>query len=406
MITSYDFCIIGGGIIGLTTAYQLNNHFTDARILILEKERSLATHQSGRNSGVMHSGIYYTPDSLKAKTCRSGKKQMETFCVENEIPFELCGKTIVATHQSEIPRLHNIYERGTQNGINCSLIDSKQLNEIEPFARGIEAIYVPEAGIVDYTCVATRIGEILTTKGQNIHYNEKVKAIKRRANHVQVSTDRNSYEAKCVINCSGLYSDHLVRLAGDKPPAKIVPFRGEYFELTGNAKHLCRNLIYPVPDPAFPFLGVHFTRMINGKIECGPNAVLALCREGYDWWKIKPFELSESLTYGGFRKLASKHWKMGISEIYRSLSKTAFLRALQKLIPSLTIQQLSKGRSGVRAQALKPDGTLIDDFLVIAKDRVIHVCNAPSPAATASFAIANHIKNEVDTHIKSLRNHP
>lgn len=391
----YDFCVIGGGIVGLATAYRLNARYPGTSLVVVEKESGPSQHQSGRNSGVLHTGIYYKPGSLKAVTCRAGKKAMETFCQEHDVAFELCGKVIVATSEAELEQLDRILQRGEDNGVACLKIDAAELAVLEPHARGLAAIHVPEAGIVDYPGVCSRMVELLQQAGQTVHFNWKVCGIERSKEDVRVaSTTSQSVRAKFVVNCAGLYSDHVIKMAGDIPPARIVPFRGEYYELTEAASSLCRNLIYPVPDAAFPFLGVHFTRMVTGGVECGPNAVLALAREGYNWQTIRWGELCESLSYRGFQKLALRHWRMGAGEVWRSLSKPAFVRALQKLVPDIRSQHLKPCRAGVRAQALLADGSLVDDFLIQVNDRVAHVCNAPSPAATASLQIGEYI---VDT---------
>jgi L-2-hydroxyglutarate oxidase len=395
----FDFCVIGGGIVGLATALRVSQHFPDAKIVVVEKENGPGEHQSGRNSGVLHSGVYYKPGSIKAITCRRGKEQMEHFCDEHEIPFERCGKVIVATQDEEIPRLEKIYERGIANGVDCQRIDQQQLKDLEPSVRGVAAIHVRETGIVDYLRVCRKIVDVLRANGHAVQFGWKVDAINATTDKVQLFAANQTFEARFVVNCAGLYSDRIMRLAGEQPPAKIVPFRGEYYELISDAEHFCRNLIYPVPDPAFPFLGVHFTRMVNGGVECGPNAVLALAREGYDWGTICFSELWDSLAYSGFQKMAIRHWRMGLAEIQRSLSKSAFLKALQCLIPKLRAEQLRRCRAGVRAQAVKPDGSMVDDFLIVAKQRIVHVCNAPSPAATASLEIGNHICESIDAHL-------
>lgn len=390
-----DFAIIGGGIVGLATAYQILNHFRDATITLLEKENQVAAHQSGRNSGVLHSGIYYKPGSIKAFTCREGKLLMEAFCREHTIRYETCGKVIVALNENELPLLERIYERGQGNGVRCEKIDQKQLKDIEPHAAGISAIHVRESGIVDYPGVCRRLADILRERGQQVWLGAEVVDIKQQAEHVDLTTRKEKLQARYVVNCGGLQSDRLIRMAGDQPPAKIVPFRGEYYQLKPEYRHLCKNLIYPVPDPEFPFLGVHLTRMVDGSVECGPNAVLALAREGYTWSTLNPKDLLESLSYPGFLKMASKHWSKGLGEIQRSLSKGAFVRALQRLVPDLREEFLVPCRAGVRAQAVTADGSLVDDFLFLRKERMVHVCNAPSPAATASLKIGETILAEL-----------
>lgn len=310
-----DFLIIGGGIVGLATAWQLLCRFPDASIRILEKEQQVAQHQSGRNSGVLHSGIYYKPNSIKANTCREGRSAMVAFCEQEGIAHEICGKIIVATKPGEVPRLGAIEQRGQENGISCERIDAKQMQQLEPAVAGLEALHVKQAGIVDYPEVCRRIALRLLERGQYVELGHKVTGISQTRSSVTVATQSESFEAGFLVTCGGLYSDRLVRMSGLEPPAKIVPFRGEYYELLPEHRGLCKNLVYPVPDPNFPFLGVHFTRMVNGDVECGPNAVFALAREGYSWGNIKPGELFESLRYPGFLKLAAKHWKMGIGEV-------------------------------------------------------------------------------------------
>lgn len=386
---------MGGGIVGLATAWQLMQRYPDARICLLEKEPQVALHQSGRNSGVLHSGIYYKPGSLKATTCSSGKLAMQEFCAAEQIRYELCGKIIVAVSPDELGRLEAIQARGTQNGIQCQIIDQKQMREIEPHATGVGAIHVPEAGIVDYPAVCARLSEKLSMAGHQVAFHQQVVAIEPHTQHVEVRTRSETFHTGFLVTCGGLYSDHLARMAGLIPPAQIVPFRGEYFELQAERRELCRNLIYPVPDPSFPFLGVHFTRMVSGDVECGPNAVFALAREGYSWGNVRLGELAEALRYRGFLKLAARHWRMGLGEIHRSLSKSAFVKALQRLIPEIQARDLRPCRAGVRAQALAPDGTMIDDFLWVSQGRMVHVCNAPSPAATASLEIGRQITERV-----------
>lgn len=386
-----DVIIVGGGIVGLATAYQINLRHPSLTLAILEKEAELAHHQTGHNSGVLHSGIYYRPGSLKAINCRLGKQAMETFCEEEGIPFEVCGKVIVAVDESETPALQRIFERGQENGVSCEMIDRSRLIELEPHVAGVQAIHVPESGIVDYVAVCRRLAEKLEASGASIVTNAKVTRIDKRNDAVTAVTSAGEFEARYLINCSGLQCDRVTRLSGQDPQAKIVPFRGEYFKLKPTAYHLCRNLIYPVPDPNFPFLGVHFTRMIDGCVECGPNAVLAFAREGYRKTDINLSDLFESLTYPGFLKLAAKYWRVGAGEMWRSFSKAAFVRALQRLIPEIDASQLESAPAGVRAQAVGADGSMIDDFLILDSERTINVCNAPSPAATSSLKIGDTI---------------
>ena len=397
----FDIGIIGGGIVGLATAYQLLQKFPRLSVAVIEKESSLAKHQTGHNSGVLHSGIYYKPGSLKAINCRLGKKAMERFCKEQGIDYELCGKIIVALNVDEVPRMQNIFQRGQKNGVNCKLISREEMLEIEPHVAGVQAIHVPECGIVDYKQVCLRFGEIIEEKEENkIFTNNQVKNIRNLEKSLVIETSEQTIECKYLINCGGLHSDKLTKLGGQNPPAKIIPFKGEYYELKNDAKHLCKNLIYPVPDPMFPFLGVHFTRMIDGSVECGPNAVLAFGREAYSKFDLNIVDLLESITYTGFQKMAMKHWKMGWGEMWRSFSKAAFVKALKRLIPDIEAKHLTPAPAGIRAQAVSPAGALVDDFLIEDSQRIINVCNAPSPAATASLNIGSTIVNNLSSKIK------
>lgn len=396
----FDICIIGGGIVGLATAYQLSKKHPKLKLAVLEKETSLAKHQTGHNSGVLHTGIYYKPGSLKAINCRNGKKAMEQFCKEQGIEHELCGKIIVALNDEEIPRMQNIFQRGQENGVNCKIISREEMLAIEPHVAGVQAIHVPECGIVNYKQVCLRLGEIIHEKEENkIFLGQQVTKIRNMATSLVVETDKQQIECKHLINCGGLHSDKLTKLGGQPPPAKIIPFKGEYFELKEDAKHLCKNLIYPVPDPAFPFLGVHFTRMIDGTVECGPNAVLAFGREAYGKFDLNLKDLLESITYPGFQKMAIKHWKMGWGEMWRSYNKRAFVKALRRLIPEIEASHLVSAPAGIRAQAVTPHGALVDDFLIESNERIINVCNAPSPAATASLNIGATIMAQLEDRI-------
>ena len=394
-----DVVIIGGGIVGLATAYRLLERFPGKQVVILEKEREVAQHQTGHNSGVLHSGIYYKPGSLRATNCREGKLAMEAFCEKENIPFERCGKVIVAVTREELPQLERIYERGLANGIACEMIQPERLKELEPHTVGVQAIHVPEAGIVDYRQVCERLAQRITESGAIVKTSAKVTGMFRRDNRMVVENGAGEIEARLVVNCGGLHSDRLAWMSGQRPDAQIVPFRGEYFELKPSAQHLCRGLIYPVPDPNFPFLGVHFTKMIHGGVECGPNAVLAFSREGYYKTSFSLFDTLESLTYPGFLRLAWKHWRAGASEMWRSFSKSAFVAALQRLVPEVQAEHLVPAPAGVRAQALTRDGNLVDDFLIVENDLVINVCNAPSPAATASLNVGRLIVDKVATHM-------
>lgn len=391
----HDIAIIGGGIVGLATAYNLMQQRPGLRLVVLEKEKQFAHHQTGHNSGVLHSGIYYKPGSLKALNCRAGKAAMQTFCDTHHIPYKLCGKVIVATDKNELTRMRDIYERGRANGVDCELIAAERCREIEPHAASVGAIHVPEAGIVDYKQVCEKMAELLRAAGHDIRTGARVTAVDQVGSDRVVRTTAGDFTAKLVVNCAGLQCDRVTKMTGMKPAAKIVPFRGEYFELTPEAEHLCKTLIYPVPDPAFPFLGVHFTSMVHGGAECGPNAVLALGRESYGKFQVHFPDLFESLTYPGFLKMAAKHWKTGLGEMWRSYSKRAFVKALQRLMPEIEAKHLTPCPSGIRAQAVTPDGGLVDDFLIDEAQGIINVNNAPSPAATASLNIGKTIAEKL-----------
>lgn len=392
---STDVLIVGGGIVGLATAYHLSRLYPDKSITILEKESKLAAHQTGNNSGVLHSGIYYKPGSLKAINCREGKLAMEEFCRDNGIDYDICGKVIVALNDSQLPAMQKIYERGVANGVNCRIIEQAELNELEPHSAGIKAIHVPEAGIVNYKQVCQRLGQLLVESDHNVELNAKVTGIRKFGNRTVVVSKAGEFETSLIVNCAGLHCDRITKRNGEKPEAKIVPFRGEYYELIPEKHHLCRNLIYPVPDPNFPFLGVHFTRMIEGGVECGPNAVLAFAREGYKMRNVNFRDLFESLTYPGFIRMAAKHWKMGMGELWRSFSKAAFVKALQKLMPEIRAEDLVAAPAGVRAQALLPNGNMVDDFLILESENMISINNAPSPAATASLNIGKMVVEKI-----------
>ncbi len=389
--------IIGGGILGLATAYRLGQKYRDIQIAIIEKEDQPAQHQTGNNSGVIHSGIYYKPGSLKARNCREGVRQLLAFCAENEVSYELCGKVIVATTADEIPRLQNLYERGAANGVpGIEFIGAKKLREIEPHVRGVKALLSPSTGIIDYTSVAQKLAELISRAGGEIKTSTRVTGLRKDSHRLMLETTIGGILCDYVINCGGLYSDRLSRLSGLAGEVKIIPFRGEYYQLASGSCDLVNNLIYPVPDPRFPFLGVHFTRRLNGQIEAGPNAVFAFAREGYRKFKINPGELWESLSYPAFWKIARIYWKIGVGEFYRSFYKPAFVKALQKLIPEITSHDLIAGGAGVRAQALHQNGQLLDDFVITQNENIINVLNAPSPAATSSLAIGEHITQLVE----------
>jgi L-2-hydroxyglutarate oxidase LhgO len=382
-----DLIIIGGGIVGLATAYRFLERYPGKRVTVLEKEAAVARHQTGRNSGVMHTGIYYRPGSLKAQNCRAGKLAMEEFCQREQIPFILCGKIIVAIEESELPRMETLLERGPANGVVCERIGPERIRELEPHAAGIAAIHIPEAGVVDYGQVAKRLAEIVTRQGSSVVTSARATGIRNDNNRAIVESTAGEFAAQQIVNCAGLHSDRVARLSGAKPSAMIVPFRGEFYALRPEAHHLVRMLIYPVPDPNYPFLGVHFTRRINGLIECGPNAVLAFAREGYRNTTVNVRDLAETLTFPGFWRLSMRYWKIGADEMWRSFSKPAFVRALQRLVPAIESRFLEWAPAGVRAQAVSRDGQMVDDFVIEETDRVVNVENAPSPAATASLNI-------------------
>ena len=389
---NFDFTVVGAGIVGLATAYKLMSAYPEARVLVLEKEPRVAAHQTGHNSGVIHSGIYYKPGSYRARNCVDGRHQLVDFCREQGVRYELCGKIIVATGEDELPRLENIYRRGVENNIEgLSRIGPEEIRELEPRSAGIRALHVPCAGIVDFVGVSKALERLIRDKGAVIAFNARVNGIYRRKESVEVHTAGKTYETGYLINCAGLYSDHVARSAGVRSPVQIVPFRGEYYELTPEVDHWVRGLIYPLPNPNFPFLGVHFTRMIHGGVECGPNAVFAFKREGYEKLSFDLNETIETVNFPGFWKMAGKHWRMGLDEYYRSFSKRAFLRQLQKLIPGIRLEHLKPSPAGVRAMALTPGGEILDDFHFEKTEREVHVLNAPSPAATAALSIGDEI---------------
>ena len=391
-IQAFDVAIIGAGIVGLATAFQLSEHRPDLRIVVIDKEDGVARHQTGHNSGVIHSGIYYTPGGDKAKYCRKGYAMLLDFCEQHEVPFEICGKVIVATNAAEQFRLDHIYKRGVANGLEgIRKINPSELAEIEPHVKGVEAIWVPQAGIIDYKQVAVKYLELVTDQGGQALFGAKVLDIRRDNEQMLLLTERGEVRAKVVINCAGLYSDRVATMTIPRLALKILPFRGEYYEIAPEKQYLIRNLVYPVPNPDFPFLGVHFTRMINGGIEAGPNAVLAFQREGYSRWQVDFRELWETIAYSGFRHIARKYWRNGLAELYRSYSKPAFVNALQRLLPELSENDVRRGGAGVRAMACDVEGNLADDFLIYEQPGVINVCNAPSPAATASLAIGETV---------------
>jgi|SRR5271166_1711169 L-2-hydroxyglutarate oxidase len=392
---NFDCVIIGGGIVGLSVAWEILEMRPDASIAVIEKESAWARHQTGRNSGVIHSGIYYKPGSLKAKLCRAGSRRLVEFCEMHGIRHELCGKVIIATTESDLPRLANLYERGIANGLIVTKLSAEKVKEIEPHVQCIAGIHVPATGIVDFAGVCTKLAELVRSHGGDLRLSTKVVGFQGKGSETILDTTTGGLTARLVINCGGLYSDRLATLAGANPNARIVPFRGEYYELKPERRFLVRNLIYPVPDPQFPFLGVHFTRMIDGGVHAGPNAVLSFKREGYSRTSFHLRDFLDTMTYGGFWRLAAKHARSGLEEIYRSFNKRAFVRSLQKLIPEISEEDLVPGPAGVRAQALRPDGALVDDFLIVKDASAIHVCNAPSPAATASLEIGRMIAEQI-----------
>jgi L-2-hydroxyglutarate oxidase len=391
----FDFVVIGGGIVGLSTARALLERYPGARLVVLEKEVGWARHQTGHNSGVIHSGIYYKPGSLKARFCREGARALVEFCRERGIEYEICGKVIVATETNELPLLENLHERGLENGIEVENIGPEELEEIEPHATGLAAVRVPSTGIVDFTKVAEAFADLVEEKGGELRTGTEVESISETGRAVVARTDKGTFRARTLVNCAGLHSDRVARLCGVETGTKIVPFRGEYYELRTEKRYLVKNLIYPVPNPNFPFLGVHFTRSIDGMVEAGPNAVLGLAREGYKKTDFDFGDFVEELTYPALWRLARKNWRTGIGEIQRSFSKKAFVRGLKKLVPEVEEEDVVPIAAGVRAQAIKEDGALVDDFLIADGRNSVHVLNAPSPAATASIPIGEEIAGRI-----------
>jgi L-2-hydroxyglutarate oxidase len=398
MAGQYDLTIIGGGILGLATALKITAAHPNIRLLLLEKEAQLARHQTGNNSGVIHSGLYYRPGSLKAQSCVGGRTELIAFCQANNIPYEICGKVVVATSEAELPRLEELHRRGLANGLKgMESISPERLKEIEPHASGIKALYVPETGIVDYRKVAAAYGEKVRDADGDIRLGQKVVGILDRGAEIILQTSGGDYRTKNLINCGGLQSDIVAQMMGGKnhdsqgEEHRIIPFRGEYYKIAPAREHLVKNLIYPVPDPTFPFLGVHFTRMARGGVEAGPNAVFAYAREGYSHSDINLSDLWRTVSFTGFWAITGKYWQTGFGELYRSLSKKAFVQALQKLLPEIGANDLVPGGAGVRAQAVSASGALVDDFVIKESQSAIHVLNAPSPGATASLAIGQSI---------------
>lgn len=389
--TRCDVVVIGGGIVGMATAMALLQQFR-IRLAVVEAEDRLAAHQTGHNSGVIHSGLYYKPGSLKARLCAEGREAMYAFCQEHGVPHERCGKVVVATRESELPALNELERRGRANGLNGMLrLTGAQLREYEPHVSGIEGLYVPQTGIVDYKAVTRAYGEVVARLGGDVRMTSAAKSVRSVGGGLVVQTTRGDIECRGIVNCAGLQSDRVARMCGIEPDVRIIPFRGEYYELVPQRATLVRNLIYPVPDARFPFLGVHFTRMIGGGVEAGPNAVLALARHGYGWSNISPGDVASTATFPGFWRMARRYWKTGFGEVHRSLSKRAFLAALRRLIPGLNLEDLKPGGSGVRAQAVERSGALVDDFRIKQSENMVHVLNAPSPGATASISIGRYI---------------
>jgi L-2-hydroxyglutarate oxidase len=394
----YDIIVVGGGIVGLATALRIKEQKPSLRLLLLEKENGVAKHQTGHNSGVIHSGLYYKPGSLKATNCIRGYDMLLDFCIKEQVPYDLCGKIVVATNEMQRPLLKNLFDRGIQNGLTKNrMLSSAELREIEPHVNGLEGIWVPYTGIINYMKVSEKYAECLQKLDGEIKFSQKVSEIRNRNTFSEVVTEQGSvFETRLVVNCAGLYSDKIAQLTQpERINVRIIPFRGEYYKIRPEKHHLVKNLIYPVPDPNFPFLGVHFTRMVDGGIEAGPNAVFAFKREGYKKTDINVPELIEALAWPGFRKVAAKYWKTGMGEYYRSFSKAAFTKALQELIPEIQSEDLIPGGAGVRAQACDYDGGLLDDFSILESKGAINVCNAPSPAATSSLSIGQTISERV-----------
>ncbi len=395
----FDYIVVGGGIVGLATAYKLQLKFPERSIAILEKEDRIGKHQTGRNSGVIHSGIYYAPGSYKANNCRNGRNQLEAFAKKYNISHDICGKIIVATNQAELPILENIYQRGLENKTDgIRYLIREEIKEKEPFIEGIKAIWVPTAGIIDYVEVGTKLADLISTinKNSKVITNCEFRSSTLVATENLVETSMGTFKANSIIFCGGLQADRLAKKSNIDLDFQIVGFRGDYYELTDKAKHKINNLVYPVPDPNFPFLGVHFTRMIDGSIECGPNAVFSFKREGYTTTSFSLRDTLQALTFAGTWKLFKKHWRKGLDEYKRAFSKNLFVKALQNLMPSITVEDVQPSRAGVRAQALDYDGNMVDDFKIIEDGKNIHVINAPSPAATSCLAIADEIVKKIN----------
>ncbi|HEV7826501.1 MAG TPA: L-2-hydroxyglutarate oxidase [Mycobacteriales bacterium] len=385
------YVVVGGGILGLATAYRLLRERPGASVTVLEKEDRWAAHQTGHNSGVLHAGVYYPPGSLKAEFCRRGRESMVEFCREYGVPHRICGKLVVATSDAEVPRLRALHERSLANGLAVRMITPAEAREYEPEVACVAAMHVPETGIADFAAVCTSLAGLLTESGADLRLGTRVTGIRGPV----VETERGEFPADVLVNCAGLHADRVARLAGVEPPARIVPFRGEYHELRPEARHLVRGLVYPVPDPRFPFLGVHLTRMVDGSVHAGPNAVLALSREGYSWGRIRLGDVVEAATYPGLWRLGLRHHRYGAGEVLRSLSTRRLVSSLARLVPAITAADVVPAGAGVRAQAVRPNGDLVDDFLIERRDGQVHVLNAPSPAATSAFEIARHVLGQL-----------
>lgn len=396
MSTNIDLAVIGGGIVGCATALAISSRNPNLKIALLEKEASLASHQTGHNSGVIHAGLYYKPGSMKAETCASGREALYRFCNVHDIPHQRCGKVVVAVDDTELPALEELERRGKANGLEgLQRLSVSQLQEHEPHVRGVAGLFVPQTGIVDYVRVTQKLAELFQSRGGLVHLNAPVSKIQKKQDGYLIHSGHKTFEARNLVNCAGLHADQIARLAGLRPKLRIIPFRGEYYEFKPERSKLVNHLIYPVPDPLMPFLGVHFTRMIDGTVEAGPNAVLAWRREGYRRSDISLPDLAEIFAFGGFWKLSARFWKTGIEEYRRSFSKKQFVKSLQRLIPEVRESDLVPGGSGVRAQAVDSEGRMVDDFCIQTEGRMVHVLNAPSPAATASLSIAEHIADKV-----------
>ena len=393
---SFDVIVIGGGIVGLASAYSVLEQNAGLRLVVIEKENTLGAHQTGRNSGVIHSGLYYKPGSLKAQNCRSGYKLLLEFCAKEEVAYEICGKIVVATKIEEFSRLEELAIRGKANGLSrIRHLSESEIKDHEPHCAGRRGLFVPETGIIDYKQMCEKLAVRITALGGEILLGEKIESISSSLGRQRVSTSHSSYDSKVVVVCAGLQADRLASKMDRNLDLRILPFRGEYFSLKPSAQKLVKNLIYPTPDPAFPFLGVHFTRMIDGSIECGPNAVLALAREGYLKTDFSMRDIWETITWPGFRHVARRHWRTGLGEYKRSIFKSAFVTALQRLVPEITKDDLVPAAAGIRAQACSRDGGLLDDFEIRTIGSTVHICNAPSPAATASLSIGQHVALQV-----------